>query len=214
MAYLGNTPPKVPLTSADITDGIITSAKIADGTIVNADINSSANIDASKIIGAGISEFDMWRQTTNTDINSGAVRYNISSNWERCDTNLFSLVGTGMTQSSGTFTFPSTGYWLIEFQAGVYRVSGALRCVNVNINLTTNNSTYSTVSASYNNIHNFSGNSCHCSSMARYFGNITDTANQKIRFGVWDQNGSDTAYMEGSTSDNYQTYVTFWKVKS
>ena len=50
--YLGNIPTAVPLTSADIADGIITSAKIADGTIVNADINASAGIVGTKL-GAG-----------------------------------------------------------------------------------------------------------------------------------------------------------------
>jgi hypothetical protein len=49
--YLGNIPSAVPLTSADIADGIITSAKIVDGTIVNADINASAAIDSTKLSG-------------------------------------------------------------------------------------------------------------------------------------------------------------------
>jgi len=47
--YLGNIPSAVPLTSADIADGIITSAKIADGTIVNANINASAGVVFTKI---------------------------------------------------------------------------------------------------------------------------------------------------------------------
>jgi len=52
MAYVGNTPSKVPLTSADITDSIITSAKITDGTIVNADIaNSTINL-TTKVTGS------------------------------------------------------------------------------------------------------------------------------------------------------------------
>jgi hypothetical protein len=51
MGYLGYKPADKPLTSADITDGIITSAKIVDGTIVNADINASAAIDATKLTG-------------------------------------------------------------------------------------------------------------------------------------------------------------------
>ncbi len=51
MGYVGAKPSAVPLTSADITDGIITSAKIADGTIVNADINASAGIDSTKLSG-------------------------------------------------------------------------------------------------------------------------------------------------------------------
>ena len=51
MGYIGTKPSAVPLTSADITDGIITSAKIADGTIVNADINASAAITSGKLSG-------------------------------------------------------------------------------------------------------------------------------------------------------------------
>ena len=55
MGYLGYKPADKPLTSADITDGIITSAKILDGTIVNADISASAAISGSKLSGAGFS---------------------------------------------------------------------------------------------------------------------------------------------------------------
>jgi hypothetical protein len=51
MPFIGNKPSAVPLTSADIADGIITSAKIVDGTIVNADINASAAIDSTKLTG-------------------------------------------------------------------------------------------------------------------------------------------------------------------
>jgi hypothetical protein len=53
MPFIGNKPSAIPLTSADITDGIITSAKIVDGTIVNADINASAAIAGTKLTGAG-----------------------------------------------------------------------------------------------------------------------------------------------------------------
>jgi len=49
MPFIGNKPSAVPLTSADIADGIITSAKIVDGTIVNADINASAGIVGTKL---------------------------------------------------------------------------------------------------------------------------------------------------------------------
>jgi len=51
MGYVGVKPSAVPLTSADITDGIITSAKIVDGTIANSDISSTAAIAQSKILG-------------------------------------------------------------------------------------------------------------------------------------------------------------------
>ena len=41
MGYLGYKPADKPLTSADITDGIVTTTKIADGTITNTDLASS-----------------------------------------------------------------------------------------------------------------------------------------------------------------------------
>jgi len=41
MPFIGNTPSAVPLTAADIADGIITSAKITDATITNSDVASS-----------------------------------------------------------------------------------------------------------------------------------------------------------------------------
>ena len=42
MAYIGKKPTSAPLTSSDVTDGIITSAKIVDGTISSADLASDA----------------------------------------------------------------------------------------------------------------------------------------------------------------------------
>jgi len=51
MPFIGNKPSAVPLTSADIADGIITSAKITDATIANADIaNSTINL-TTKVTG-------------------------------------------------------------------------------------------------------------------------------------------------------------------
>ena len=51
MPFIGNKPSAVPLTSADIADGIITSAKIVDATIANADIaNSTINL-TTKVTG-------------------------------------------------------------------------------------------------------------------------------------------------------------------
>ena len=62
--------------------------------------------------GTGITDFDSWRLTSNFT-GSGGV---IDGSWERQDTNSQNIKqGTGMTQSSGIFTFPNTGIWKIEF---------------------------------------------------------------------------------------------------
>ena len=68
-------------------------------------------IDYSLIKG-GITEYDQWRITANAAQTSSG-RTVLTANWERADTN-FEVIGTGMSESSGIFTFPSTGKWLIQ----------------------------------------------------------------------------------------------------
>jgi len=53
MPFIGNKPTPVPLTSADLGDGIVTSAKIANGTIVGDDINSTFDLTGKTVTGAG-----------------------------------------------------------------------------------------------------------------------------------------------------------------
>ena len=63
----------------------------------------------------GITEIDYWRLSADT-AGSGSSSYAvISSNWERVDTDDFNVKGTGLSESSGIFTFPSTGYYKIDF---------------------------------------------------------------------------------------------------
>tara|TARA_Y100000004_G_C8836404_1_gene378499 strand:+ start:84 stop:725 length:642 start_codon:yes stop_codon:yes gene_type:complete len=62
-------------------------------------------------ITAGITEMDNWR--INTSFSASGINY-LTSNWERNDTT-FQKIGTGLTESSGVFSFPSTGKYLIIF---------------------------------------------------------------------------------------------------
>ncbi len=90
-------------------------------------------------ISAGITEADQWRLTTDLT----GDQEPIASNLERNDSTGFSLLGTGMTQSSGIFTFPSTGYWYITAQFA-YTSDVIDNQKTGNILITTNNSTYAT----------------------------------------------------------------------
>ena len=73
---------------------------------------------ASGVIGSavtgftGIKEVDWWRLTSAFTGNAGPI----DSNLERVDTANFTKIGTGMTHSSGIFTFPSTGIWRINME--------------------------------------------------------------------------------------------------
>ena len=63
----------------------------------------------------GIEEIDMWRLNNNFS-GSGSSTYALINNyWERADTDGFVKKGTGLSESSGIFTFPSTGYYFITW---------------------------------------------------------------------------------------------------
>jgi hypothetical protein len=109
MGYLGYKPADKPLTSADITDGIITSAKIVDGTIVNADINASAAIVSTKLSGVTI------------DIKA-FVRFNGTTNFS-------GFCSIDSTRNVSSVTDNGTGDYTINFTTAM---SNTNYCANVN----------------------------------------------------------------------------------
>ena len=87
--------------------GTITGVSVGglpDG-IVDTDMLAASAVTAAKSSGSakGITEADHWRVTSSFDASDTIV----DSNWERVDTNSL-LIGSGMSESSGVFTFPTT----------------------------------------------------------------------------------------------------------
>jgi hypothetical protein len=201
MPFIGNKPSAVPLTSADIADGIITSAKIADGTIVNADINASAAIASTKLSGAGISEADQWRITTNQ---TSTASYVIVTNWERNDNSGFGYLGTGMTESSGIFTFASTGIYHINAIGSFLQSGGGSNGNFFRILTTINNSSY-TSQANAPTSSDATDRNTVC--VSQFIFDVTSTANCKVKFEVLGFNGA----LQGSTTEN-KTHVTFTRL--
>src|SRR5210317_422159 len=91
----------------------------------------------------GITETDQWRVTANFSNSGNGVDEDTTSNWERADTSDFEKIGTGLTESSGIFSFPSTGKYLIDFKTSYYP-SAANSGIYVKIKVTTDNSSYTT----------------------------------------------------------------------
>jgi len=216
MPFIGNKPSAVPLTSADIADGIITSAKIVDATIANADIaNSTINL-TTKVTGTlpvanggtnlssgfanGITEADMWRITTNTTIATAGTE--LTSNWERVDTDGFGYIGTGMSQSSGVFTFPTTGVYLIEFNTHYRQTTNDANYVTSIILTTLDNSSYGIASSSNSasRVNDYNTNT------VQFIFNVSSTSNRKCKFRMDAQVVTVTAF--GETAEN-STYVSF-----
>jgi hypothetical protein len=144
----------------------------------------------------GITEADTWRITSNFTATTGGYQA-ITSNWERDDSNLNINMGTGMTESSGIFTFPSTGVYLIQYHLE-WNHNAAAAYLTHAIDVTINNSSYVATSQ---------GNSFMASLGARGYTSqdcqrildITDTTNQKVRF-VYD--ASDACTIGGWTNGN------------
>jgi hypothetical protein len=154
----------------------------------------------------GITEYDMFRLTS--DFQDSAT---ITSNLERVDTN-FEKIGTGMTESSGVFTFPSTGKYEVRFTATAKNPDATgTRNYVVNIQFTTDNSSYSNVASSSNNIGYYSSSVNNWQTTSAFvFLDITDTSNMKVKFDVV-ANGNSNAYTQSSTTNNI-TYMTFIKI--
>ena len=150
-------------------------------------------------ITAGITEADQWRLTT--DYSGSAT---ITGNLERVDSSGYGKIGTGMTQSGGIFTFPSTGVWLV--QAGYeFRINqDSERSARGYIYLTTNNSSYTNYSFPATNMYQSSA-----STYGTVFGqqllDCTDTSQVKVKFGTSVVNNTVT---RGATDSNY-SYFTF-----
>ena len=89
----------------------------------------------------GITEADQWRLSQNS---TAGYNGDLTSGWERADTNGAGYKGTGLTESSGIFSFPITGLYLITYNAN-YSVDNGEVSVQSSILTTTDNSSYSEV---------------------------------------------------------------------
>jgi len=150
--------------------------------------------------GGGITEADQWRLTSQFQGDADPI----ASNLERVDTTGWGKLGTGMSQSSGIFTFPSTGIWLVKFDLHSY-YNATNRYATAAIQITTNNSSYANISAGEQGITS-SGSNIYGYVGVQSLIDCTDTSNVKVKFKVDCENNS--TYIQGDTNVTY-TSMTF-----
>ncbi len=171
---------------------------MALSTIGTNSIADSAITSAKTTI--GIKEADVWRLTTS--FTGGAAP--IASNWERADDASFSKIGTGMSQSSGVFTFPSTGIYWVIFHA------------QIQMNDSADNQTFATIQHSSNSGSDYDEVSYGLTGdgqvgprntvVGSSYVDITDTSTHRVRFLIESQDSGNTTV--GSSTEN-QTWVEF-----
>ena len=167
--------------------------------------NGGTGLASGFVNGGGLTVADQWRLTTTFTGNANPISVNL----ERVDTTGQGFIGSAMTESSGIFTFPSTGVYKIEFIVQCL-LNGDTRFQKGQIQGTTNNSSYSTLTTSRTFIANLSNNTFGSCIATTYF-DVTDTSNCKVKF-IIETEDSNTSTL-GSSSEN-ETSFTFTRLGS
>ena len=114
---------------------------------------------------------DLWRLSANfTVTGSNIAGATTVTGWERNDNSGFAKIGTGLTESSGIFTFPSTGIYMIRSN-GVFGAT-ANDYQTVVIETTQDNSTYTeqALAHCWNNTNDYASGTC------EHMFDVTDTS--------------------------------------
>jgi hypothetical protein len=138
---------------------------------------SGASVTGNGLV--GITEADQWQVTSGTAVSADTDTV-ITSGWSRAVPTTFNYIGSGMSQSSGVFTFPNTGIYLVTFNLVTAR-SGSTRYFEARINATTDNSSYSLVGQSTGFINQVSGGTLSTATFSTFV-DVTDTSNVKVKF--------------------------------
>jgi len=200
MGYIGNFPTAVPLSSNDLNDGIVTTAKIANDAVDNTKLDLTDNYAFTGTVtgaGGGITEADGFRLISDFS-SSGAV----VSNLERIDDATFSKIGTGMTESSGLFTFPTTGLYMVTANCTFQANSPDLQASVYGQVSTDSGSNYDTV---LRVIFGYEASNTKFETNAQSsYVNVTNATNFRFRF-VTDSFSAGTN-INGNTSENYTAF--------
>ena len=206
MAYIGSKPANKPVVASDLDPTVITgqtalAASPADtDEFLISDAGVLKRLDASLVGGGGITEADNWRLTANTNSGSDA---DVTANWERSDSNGYTKIGTGLSESSGIFSFATTGIYLITYHAAFAIHGGDVQAV-LALNTTLNNSSYVQV--------------CHAivgqesttdgvrgSASSSFIFDVTNTTNCKFKFNT--ESMSTSTVLVGNTSHSFTTFT-------
>tara|TARA_R100000388_G_scaffold80320_1_gene58978 strand:+ start:234 stop:797 length:564 start_codon:yes stop_codon:yes gene_type:complete len=148
----------------------------------------------------GVTMIDQFRLTGNLDANADPI----SSDLERVDDASFSQIGTGMTLSSGVYTFPATGLYKIDVDA-MFQIKNDPNADLGTFVSSNSGGAYDQTAiaragrASNNDFINF-GTSSTC------MVNVTNATNFRVKFTLSDVASDDTRLQSG-TNENKTTFT-------
>jgi len=223
LAYIGKTPTPAPLTSSDITNGIVTGEKL------NADVISSQTelatapadtdeflisdagvlkrLDASLVGGGGITNAQEFLLTSNkagTNATGNYITANISEN----ATASYGAIGSNVSQSSGVFSFSATGIYLVTFE--ITGLTGTTDDFDCSIDITTNNSTYTSRARKFFNPRTSEPNQFQ--GTIQTIVDVDDTSNVKCKFNISTTNPCSSSVEFYGSSTNIMTGMRFIRI--
>ena len=133
--------------------------------------------NAGTATGFGITMCDTWILTSSFAGNKEPIDANLSRLTSHPP---FGVIGSAMTESSGIFTFPSTGIYLVEAQWSWY-LNNSTKWIEGSIQVTLNNSSYASESTAYASISRVDTDTTYSNASTSCVLDVTDTANIKVR---------------------------------
>ena len=146
---------------------------------------------------------DQWRVTSNQGISQSTST--TVTNWERVDGTGFGTLNGGMTESSGIFTFPSTGIYKVEF-IPYFNDTESNNSIRGLIQTTTNNSSYDTRAQNPTNIADIDTYNYGSVYVSVLF-DVTNTSTHKVKFNLYSSYGGFDYNGDSSTNETYATFT-------
>ena len=172
----------------------------ADGTAGQV-LQTDGNGNLTFVNPGGISFSQQWRLTSNKSTSS--TTSDISANLEVVDSDGYGGLGGTMTQSSGIFTFPSTGIYLIMAKGSYSASSSSTSNYNeMDLHTTTDGSSFNRAAIGWCYIASGGYGTAACDFMF----DVTNTSTHKVKFRA--ASASSNAYLTANSNDN-QTHFTF-----
>ena len=180
---------------------------LPDG-VVDTDMLAANAVTAAKATGSakGITMAQQWRINT---IYTAATGDNfMTSNWEAADEASAGNVGSSMSESSGVFTFPSTGIYLIHLNVAFY-TGASRRYLGCQIHRTIDNSNFYAVAINYSNI-KYGSSITHQAVATSCIFDVSDTSTHKVKFNTSIESSGTAAVYADSTQS--RTWVQFTRI--
>ena len=159
-------------------------------------LRNSSTAGTLEFTNGGITNYDEWWYTASTELNNNSA-LDLTANFSRQTAP--SVIGSAMTESSGVFTFPSTGIWTISCIGNMYRTGGGRKAVGWYIKYTANDGTsWATQASAFDNIYHSGSDATYICPRCETTLDITDTSNQKVKFTTFADNSG--VYLSGTAS--------------